>query len=85
GDKDNVSHETHDQGTLIALDLAYRLFADANSLRVLGDRRPFEERLKQRRGRKSQASHVIRHPSTYNVGNQEKMTESTRYTWRSHV
>ncbi|MED6214734.1 hypothetical protein PIB30_106156, partial [Stylosanthes scabra] len=56
-----------------------------NSLRVLGDRRPFEERLKQRRGRKAQASHVIRHPSTYNVGYQEKMAESTRYTWRSHV
>ncbi|MED6117313.1 hypothetical protein PIB30_108797, partial [Stylosanthes scabra] len=48
---------------------------DASSLRVLGDRRPFEERLKQRRGRKAQASHVIRHLSTCNVGNQEKMAE----------
>ncbi|MED6116574.1 hypothetical protein PIB30_101499, partial [Stylosanthes scabra] len=29
----------------------------ASSLRVLGDKRPFEEKLKQRRGRKAQASH----------------------------
>ncbi|MED6129715.1 hypothetical protein PIB30_110623, partial [Stylosanthes scabra] len=55
-----------------------------SSLRVLGDRRPFEERLKQRRGRKKQASHVIRQPSKYNVGNLAKEAESTRYTWRSH-
>ncbi|MED6226329.1 hypothetical protein PIB30_102571, partial [Stylosanthes scabra] len=51
--------------------------SDASSLRVLGDRRPFEKRLKQRRGRKAQASHVIRHPSMYNVGNQEKMAAPT--------
>ncbi|MED6141250.1 hypothetical protein PIB30_101441, partial [Stylosanthes scabra] len=37
---------------------------DTSALRVFGDRRPFEERLKQRRGRKAQVSHVIRHSLT---------------------
>ncbi|MED6153900.1 hypothetical protein PIB30_106564, partial [Stylosanthes scabra] len=43
-----------------------------SSLRILGDRRPFEEGLKQGRGRKAQVSHIIRQPSTYNVGNLAK-------------
>ncbi|MED6226742.1 hypothetical protein PIB30_106694, partial [Stylosanthes scabra] len=49
-----------------------------SSLRILGDRRPFEERLKQRGGRKKQASHVICQPSTYNMGNLAK--EGREYT-----
>ncbi|MED6189593.1 hypothetical protein PIB30_097581 [Stylosanthes scabra] len=58
---------------------------DASSLRILGDRRPFEEGLKQGRGKKAQVSHVICQPSTYNVGNLAKEAESTHYTWRTHV
>ncbi|MED6214728.1 hypothetical protein PIB30_106067 [Stylosanthes scabra] len=87
-----VASSTHNELSTHMRGLPCLCVGDASSLRVLGDRRPFEERLKQRRRRKAQASHVIRgklknfgrepmlyvSSPTYNMGNLASIHVSNR-------